>query len=98
TGQYPVSAKERWRWGAWNPTKIEHWRLVPSPVAGGGVILACGPKGAPVFAIKAGGNGVLNDSAIAWKTDREISSDVPTPLFYDGDFFILSDSKKSLSR
>src|SRR5262249_42018181 len=25
--------KELWRWGTWNPTRIGHWRLVPSPVA-----------------------------------------------------------------
>lgn len=100
TGQDPATGRELWRWGTWNPRKIGHWRLVPSPVAGGGVILACAPKGDPVYAIKAGGNGVLNDSAIAWKTDqkREVSSDVPTPLFFDGDFFVLSDVRKNLSR
>ena len=27
-----------------------------------------------------------------------MSSDVPTPAFYDGDFFVLSDVRKSLSR
>jgi len=99
TGHDPESGKELWRWGTWNPTRIPHWRLVPSPVAGGGVALACAPKNSPVYAIKAGGNGVLNDSALAWKSnEREVSSDVPTPLFYDGDFFILSDGRKNISR
>jgi len=100
TGHDPETGKELWRWGTWNPTKIGHWRLVPSPVAGGGVILACAPKGDPVYAVKSGGRGVLNDSAIAWKSDqkREVSSDVPTPLFYEGDFFVLSDVRKNLSR
>lgn len=99
TGHDPDFGKELWRWGTWNPQKIGHWRLVPSPVAGGGVVLACAPKGDPVYAIKAGGSGVLNDSAIAWKTQkREISVDVPTPLFFDDDFFVLSDERKNLSR
>lgn len=100
TGHDPETGKELWRWGTWNPGKIGHWRHVPSPVAGGEVILVCAPKGAPVYAIKAGGHGVLNDSAIAWKTDqnRDISSDVPTPLFYQGDFFILGDVRKKLFR
>lgn len=100
TGHDPETGKELWRWGTWNPGRIGHWRLVPSPVAGGGVVLGCAPKGDPVYAIKAGGNGVLNDSAIAWKTDqkREVSSDVPTPAFFDGDFFVLSDVRKNLSR
>ena len=100
TGHDAATGKELWRWGTWNPDRIGHWRLVPSPVAGGGVVLACGPKGSPVFAIRAGGNGVLPDSAIAWKTDqqRAVTSDVPTPAFYQGDFFVLSDVRKNLTR
>ena len=100
TGHDPESGKELWRWGTWNPTRIGHWRLVPSPAAGDGVILGCAPKSDPVYAIKAGGSGLLDDSAVLWKShkQREISSDVPTPLFYRGDFFVLSDVRKALSR
>ncbi len=100
TGHDPETGKELWRWGTWNPTRIGHWRLVPSAVGGGGVILACAPKGDPIYAIKAGGKGLLDDSAIAWQSDKRspLSADVPTPLFYQDDFFILSDVKKSLSR
>lgn len=100
TGHDPASGKELWRWGTWNPTKIGHWRLVTSPSAGAGVVLACAPKGAPIYAVKAGGKGTLSDSDIAWKGDpsKGITSDVPTPLFYDGDFLILSDVKRTLSR
>jgi outer membrane protein assembly factor BamB len=100
TAHDPVTGDELWRWATWNPRKIGHWRLVPSPVAGGGVVLACAPKGDPVYAIKAGGKGKLDDSALAWKTDqeREVASDVPTPLFYDGDFFVLCEGRKCISR
>jgi len=100
TGHNPETGEELWRWGTWNPRRIGHWRLVPSPVAGGGVILACAPKRDPVYAIKPGGAGVLDDRAIAWASRdvREVSSDVPTPAFYDGDFFVLSDVRGCLSR
>ena len=100
TGHDPETGKELWRWGTWNPTKIGHWRLVPSPVAGAGVVLGCGPKGAPIYAIKAGGSGTLDDSAIAWNSaeDRNISTDVPTPLFYKGDFFVLNEAKRTVAR
>lgn len=100
TGHDPATGKELWRWGTWNPTKIGHWRLVPSPAAGAGIILACAPKGSPIYAVKAGGNGALDDSWIAWKSEgkREISSDVATPLFYNGDFFILKEERAVLSR
>jgi len=100
TGHDPATGKELWRWGTWNPTRIEHWRLVPSPVASDDVILACAPKRSPIYAIKAGGSGRLDDHAIAWTSEdvRELSSDVPTPAYYDTDFFILSDVRKTLSR
>jgi outer membrane protein assembly factor BamB len=73
---------------------------VTSPVAGDGIILACAPKRDPIYAVKAGGSGPLDDRWLAWvsREAREVSSDVPTPAFYDGDFFVLSDLRKSLSR
>ena len=53
-----------------------------------------------MYAIKAGGTGVLGDDAIAWVSwdEKPVSSDVPTPAYYDGDFFVLSDVRKCLSR
>ena len=100
TGHDSATGKELWRWGTWNPTKIGHWRLVPSPVAGDGIILACAPKGDPIYAVKAGASGTLKQDEIAWKSEKQskVTSDVPTPLFYDGDFFVLSDNRKALSR
>lgn len=99
TGHDPATGKEFWRWGTWNPNRIGHWRLVPSPVAGGGVVLACAPKSSPVYAVKAGGNGNLDDSGIAWKSEsRDVTADVATPLFMDNDFFILAEDKRKLSR
>ena len=94
----PSSGEELWRWGTWNPTRIGHWRLVPSPVAGAGIVIACAPKKSPVYAVKPG-KGVLDEKALVWSSvDRNLSSDVPTPAFYDGDFFVLSDVAKSLTR
>ena len=100
TGHHPETGEELWRWGTWNPTRITHWRLVPSPVAGDGVVLACAPKKDPIYAVRLGGIGKLSDKALAWvsKEDRSLSSDVPTPAFAEGDFFILSDVRGALSR
>jgi outer membrane protein assembly factor BamB len=98
TGHDPATGVELWRWGTWNPTRITHWRLVPSPVTGGGVILACAPKGAPVYALKAGGRGTLPNHAVAWQSEaREVSSDVSTPLFYKDRFYVLNGNRKTLS-
>ena len=112
TGHEPTTGRELWRWGTWNPTKIGHWRLVPSPTVGAGVILACGPKNAPVYAVRAGGSGTLSHRGLAWQShvqptedaaeaapsinERDLTADVPTPLFYEGRFYILNGNKRKL--
>lgn len=100
TGHDPETGREIWRWGTWNPKRITHWRLVPSPIAGAGIALACAPKKDPIYAVKLGGKGKLNDGALAWVSNdqRSLSSDVPTPAFAYEDFFILSDVRGALSR
>jgi len=112
SGADPKSGRELWRWGTWNIRRVGDWRLVPSAVAGAGVALVCGPKGAPVYAVKLGGKGTLPDSAIAWQSHvqtgedaareahslnlKDLTSDVPTPLFYEGKFYVLNGGKKTL--
>lgn len=96
TGHDPKTGKELWRWGTWNPQKIGHWRLVPSPTAGAGVALASAPKGAPIYAVKLGLNGTLADSDLAWtSTEREVSTDVCSPLFYQGKFWIVAGERQT---
>ncbi|NQV35534.1 MAG: PQQ-like beta-propeller repeat protein [Phycisphaeraceae bacterium] len=101
TGHDLKTGKELWRWGTWNPKRIGHWRLVPSAVVGDGTVLVCAPKGDPIYGIRPNGRGTLSDSAIAWTSEaqvKEVSADVPTPAFYEGDFFVLNDLRKHLSR
>ena len=98
TGHDPETGKELWRWGTWNEDHRQgSWRLVPSPVAGDGIVLVCAPKRAPVYATKPGVG--ETKAALAWKSeDRSaVSSDVPTPLFYEGKFYVLSDVRRALS-
>ena len=49
---------------------------------------------------RAGRTGTLDDRAVAWtsREARRVTSEVPTPAYYDGDFFVLSDSRKCLAR
>lgn len=99
TAHDPATGRELWRWGSWNPAQITSWRVVPSPVTGGGVALACAPKAAPIYAVKLGGQGRLDDSGLAWRsTERPISSDVCTPLFYRDRFYVLNGERRALSR
>jgi outer membrane protein assembly factor BamB len=102
TGHDPATGKELWRWGTWNEGhKEQWWRLVPSPVIGDGVILACAPKKAPVYAAQTGLKGTHSgENGQLWNSGRNsvLTSDVPTPLYYTGHFFILSDLRKALSK
>jgi len=99
SGHDPGTGEENWRWGSWNPMCITHWRLVPSPVASEHGAIVCAPKGSPVFLVKRGGKGTLDDSWVDWKSgDREISSDVCTPLYYQGRYYVLNGEKRILSR
>lgn len=98
TSHDPASGKELWRWGTYNPERIGHWRLVPSPIYGAGTVLVCSPKGAPIYGIQAGGDGVLPDSDVLFVTEgKEITADVPTPLFYEGYFYVLNGRNKFLT-
>ncbi len=100
SGHDPETGKELWRWGTYNPDHREvWWRLVPSPVAGGGVVLACAPKNAPVYAARAGATGDVSATGLAWKSEAKgsVTSDVPTPLFYRNKFFVASDVRKAIS-
>ncbi|MFT5126624.1 MAG: outer membrane protein assembly factor BamB [Rhodothermales bacterium] len=101
TGHDPKNGSELWRWGTWNPNHGEKWwRTVPSAVAGGGAVLACAPKKQPVYAAKTGLSGTHEgDDGKLWHSkDRAVSSDVPTPAFADGSFFVVSDVAKAISR
>lgn len=100
TGHDPKTGEELWRWGTWNTGRISHWRLVPSPVASEQVTLASAPKGSPIFAVKHDGKGKLDDSWIVWnsKDNRDVSSDVATPLYYQGRFYVLNGEKRVISR
>jgi outer membrane protein assembly factor BamB len=54
-----------------------------------------------VYAVKAGGKGTLTDEqALAWVSDDiddDVSSDVSTPLFYKGHFYVMNSDRNSLA-
>jgi len=95
TGHDPDTGKELWRYGTWNPTKINHWRMVTSAVGGEGLVFACAPKGGPVMAIKEGAAGTVPFDGAAWET-KDYSSDVCVPLIYRHMLYILDGDKKTL--
>lgn len=92
------TGKEQSRIATWNPPGDGYnkfFRLVPSPVVGAGVALVCAPKNSPVFALSLDAQG---ETAALWQTEpKGVTSDVPTPAFYKGKFYVLDGGKKLLS-
>ena len=66
---------------------------------GAGKVLICAPKGNPVYAVNVGRE-MAHKPVLAWdsKDKKNITSDVPTPLFYDEFFYVLSDLKKTITK
>lgn len=96
TGHDAKTGAELWRAGGLNPKNDPWWRIVPSPVTGGGVILASAPKRDPVYAFKAGGKGDITENHLAWKL-TENPTDWSTPLFYKNRFYVLDGDRHVLT-
>lgn len=92
------TGKEFSRIATWNPPGEGYnsfFRLVPSPVVGDGIAIVCAPKNSPVFAMPLDAKG---ETQPIWQTEpKGVTSDVPTPAFYKGHFYVLDGGKKILS-
>jgi outer membrane protein assembly factor BamB len=85
-------------WRARLYEKRDDWyRIVTSPVAAQGLILACGPKGQPVVAFRDGGKGNVTNTHVAWRFD-EAPTDWSTPLILGDHVFVLDGGKKVLTK
>lgn len=93
-----ATGKEFSRVATWNPPGESYnkfFRLVPSPVVGDGMAIVCAPKNSPVFAMPLDAKG---ETQPVWQTEpKGVTSDVPTPAFYKGKFYVLDGGKKLLS-
>ena len=94
-----ASGKEYARLATWNLAGEGYnkfFRLVPSPVVGAGIALVCAPKNSPVFAMPLDSKG--NDVQPLWTSDpKVVTSDVSTPAFYEGKFYVLDSGRRTLS-
>lgn len=97
TGHDAQTGVERWRCYGLNPHHIEWGRIVPSAVTCGEMIFACGPRREMFLAIRAGGQGLISQTHVAWQCTNN-APDVCTPLVLDGKLFALDGDKKFLAR
>jgi outer membrane protein assembly factor BamB len=97
TSHNPESGDELWRSGSLNSRKIPVWRTIASPVAGPEGVFACVPRAnGPTLAI-AGKAGGPAKAAVTWRSTAA-SSDVPSPLYYQGKLFVLDGNRQRLTR
>jgi len=91
SGHDPATGNEFWRL-EYNPERESNWRLIPSPVTCGNLIVAGKPRGGPLLALKAGGNGPLKPENLAWAYDERMS-DSGTPLVYQRMIYVMQSDK-----
>lgn len=99
TAHDPNTGAELWRFGGWNPTSHQAWRVIPPVVIIDNKIVFCTPQGTSrTIAINTGGSGEIGTTHKAWE-NTQVKSDVPAPLVYDNDLFVLDgDYRKGLNR
>ncbi len=91
TGNDPATGREIWRSGGLNPKNNPNFRIVASPVAVDGMIYAP-TRVRPLLALRAGGEGDITTSHLAWSWTESYGPDVPTPIC-DGKYFYMVDDK-----
>jgi len=77
TGHDPATGKELWRANGLNPYNDGNYRIVASPLALAGMIIAPSRE-RPLLALKAGGRGDITRSHTLWQFNQ--GPDVPSPV------------------
>ncbi|MBI5865334.1 MAG: PQQ-binding-like beta-propeller repeat protein [Planctomycetes bacterium] len=89
TGHDPANGRERWRAGGLNPEKQGDYRICPTPLVAGDLIIA-GSRKKPMLALRGGGDGDVTSSHLAWKLERG-GPDVPSPVSDGKLVFVVED-------
>jgi outer membrane protein assembly factor BamB len=88
TGHDTNTGRELWRVEGLNPTDDPSARVVASPIAVGGQVIAAG-RDRPILAIRAGARGNATGSHVAWTFAA--GTDVPTPVTDGTYLYIVND-------
>lgn len=83
-----LSGEELWRQNH-NPDMGRMWRLIPSPVAAGELVIGVQPRGQAAFAIKPETGKSFAYSESKWIFDEK-TTDVPCPVYLDGRVYLLN--------
>ncbi|MEM6569179.1 MAG: PQQ-binding-like beta-propeller repeat protein [Planctomycetota bacterium] len=89
TGHDLASGDELWRVAGLNPRKARNYRIVPSAVLVGDVLVAL-TRLRPVLGIRLTGDAAPTEESIAWRWEESGGPDVPTPAT-DGELVYMVD-------
>ncbi len=81
---YPTTGEELWR------CEGNLFEVIPTPVAGHGLVFCTSGRAGPTLAIRPGGRGDVTETHVAWKTTRG-SPFVPSPVLYGDYLYTLND-------
>jgi outer membrane protein assembly factor BamB len=85
---------ETWSWEGYNPNRVNHWRVVTSPVVGPDFVYVAAPKYGPLYALRPPAKDG-EAATVAWKHET-LTPDASTPLLYDGRLYVLHDNRRLL--
>jgi outer membrane protein assembly factor BamB len=88
TGHDPATGKELWRSTGLNPGNEPNYRIVASPLAVDGLVIAP-TRVKPMLALKSGGRGDVTTSHRVWSYDA--GPDVPTPATDGTHLYVVGD-------
>ena len=80
----PTTGEELWRCDG------NLFEVIPTPVAGHGLVFCTSGRAGPTLAIRPGGHGNVTDTHVAWQTTRG-SPFVPSPVVYGDYLYTLND-------
>ena len=92
TGHDLLTGKELWRADVLNPMKNGNYRIIPSSLVAGDLIIAPSRIN-PMVALRTGGKGDVSQSHVAWTSPN--GPDVPTPIS-DGTYLWMVTGDRSL--
>ena len=95
SGHDPATGTLLWSFD-YNPDRESLWRLIPSPVTAGNLIVFTTPRAGPLLALKPGGKGAPAAGGLVWTYD-ERTSDSGTPLVYQGLVYVMQSDKTTSS-
>lgn len=95
TGHDIETGEELWRVTD-NPKKQTHWRLIPTPTVADKMIFVAQPRGGMGYAFDPNVSTQNDVSTAGWVYDKR-TTDVPTPVYYEGKLYVLNGVRKDLT-